>query len=1560
MADDYSAIADPVAKVDDYSSIANPVQVAPTSPFDNGTYLSAAQEPSPVRKVLTSLRESLSPVLGDTQNQKLAKGQALEEMRSVSPLLAAQLESEMARQKPIGEALFTPPAWMPQLPAIDSARPNWTPAYPGATVDKEGYSQPVGSAHPTLAGILAGTYNTGAGIVNSLPSPGGALLAMGGGPAKIVGAGLTGTLASQAAENAIPTYETLTDPNASPQQKTEAGLGELVAGLGAAGGALALKGSMRKPAMPEITQPKGPSIVTQMDGDTHGTPAEANVAANEIAMKPIEPVSAPPVEPQAPPNTGDVALEAVNKNIRDNAPISPETPVKAQETPPAATIPAAPLKDMIGYDPALHQEPAPPTVSRYDRANYDAYVEHTKEFNKVVDQLKKDPENVDLNNRFKELFTKNKEIKNLNGGWTPEPPANAPARGLLEGQAFDKAWQDQGGQGGSENQLVFQDGKVYKRNYNAKLGQAMPNYGGDLQAFKDHIDLHNNLFPSAKITLEGFSNTSDGPAPVTSQPEIKGKPASAREIRNYMQERDFVPSGGGKFTNQDTGISISDLTGRNVLKDSNGDLHVIDPQIKRIGAEDPYASIAEPVKPEQATSKSNPPPIEPKPASPEVAKSPQAYYGHSDNLILPKEIADKFKQVQFTEQALPSEIPGVTFTVRKDPSKIWLTATQSSNPQGLTPHAVAYMHVDANGKASFGGSVLGDKKLNSIAMDKLMSELHKITPPEGPPSASTNPTIPQNAIPVQSPTSVSLPSQTEAGQAMGGQIRGGVSEPSAPRQEAQVVQAEVAPPEAKVAAQIKYRNKTIGDIGSALNRTLDSPSVDLVQKRAVRDLIDQVLPGYPDTLKAATKDMPINQLEDIRDRISSIEITGRDVVKERRAIVEQHINDATSVLKAAKSAITEETPKTNQIGVRLNAIDKTAAAIHDSLAAVKNGWSALDQHTANRDTVFNMGDGFAGFRGGLNTIFGGGLDEAYTHEQNLKSDWKEPIQKSIDSGWVKNKLGFGELDKKSIQRVNIYAQNRMDVANPGIPNTHLADSGITPQLIAHINKTITPRELAYYRAVREVLDNKSGPAVREAMHQGFNVEVGQIKDYWPTQVIERKSLLKDALGDRIKGEAGAEASIRDLINDLQQDISGRLSSKANRGQTIEKQSGASGVINLSENLIDRHLNQAAHLVSHAETVSNLAKLARSDWFAEKYGRGMQKYTLNLLDSVARDSDPAGSLRIPVVDALAKNYAVAILALRLFSQLKHVGNLAYALNEVGPTSLARGFIDANVKDGRNFLKIHAPEAFQRSGGETTIKELIAGNKWQRAQAAMFAPERVADRQIAGATTLAAYRNELARKGKSTENYLMQQVDQKAMNAALITARKVVTSSLRKDSPQAISRGALSGGSMTLSRLQWQFQQTALRQIHYAKTELLDEGIKQGEYAHALKAAAAILGALAFETAMVHLSKVSVGTKSKPGDNNSIAQEMAGEEIRKIPFVGNVMTAAKYKGTGFPTVDVTTAGIHSLGNIISGQNDYKGRLSPLQLKQAKLDALTFAGSVAGVPGATTAGQYFKNKH
>lgn len=282
-----------------------------------------AYNPSLARRALTSIREGLSPLIGQTKTQQLqaeADRQALE--RDI-PALSALLENAPKGNKTIDEkgilpalteAMFTPPEWAPQLPTVDydiSIAP-----------DSQDMKIPFVSKKisDTIAQIAAGTYNTGAGMANSMVSPGGVALLGGGAPAKVALGALTGQMGKAAVENAIPTVQTLGNPNASVQEKTEAALGEGLSALGAIGGTMGLKKSLA---------PKVPDISTQIDSASSKTnPRAANAAANDIAMQKPD---LTPVEPNPPANTGDVAIEAINKNIRDNAPPVPETPVKASD-----------------------------------------------------------------------------------------------------------------------------------------------------------------------------------------------------------------------------------------------------------------------------------------------------------------------------------------------------------------------------------------------------------------------------------------------------------------------------------------------------------------------------------------------------------------------------------------------------------------------------------------------------------------------------------------------------------------------------------------------------------------------------------------------------------------------------------------------------------------------------------------------------------------------------------------------------------------------------------------------------------------------------------------------------------------------------------------------------------------------------------------------------------------------------------------------------------------------------------------------------------------------------
>jgi len=184
----------------------------------------AVEEPGIIRRGLTAARESLSPLIGYTENQKLRQAQERAQLAGVLPQIVEQADASrpniMATEGAL-PGIFTPSETQPiQLPQI-------------------------GQQEGALAQVGAGIYNPVAGAVNSaIASPGGMLTLPLSGPISavrpvgaLVGRLFAADMARQTIENTPQAYETITDPNKTLQQKVEAGTGvattAALSGLGA-------------------------------------------------------------------------------------------------------------------------------------------------------------------------------------------------------------------------------------------------------------------------------------------------------------------------------------------------------------------------------------------------------------------------------------------------------------------------------------------------------------------------------------------------------------------------------------------------------------------------------------------------------------------------------------------------------------------------------------------------------------------------------------------------------------------------------------------------------------------------------------------------------------------------------------------------------------------------------------------------------------------------------------------------------------------------------------------------------------------------------------------------------------------------------------------------------------------------------------------------------------------------------------------------------------------------------------------------------------------------------
>ena len=97
----------------------------------------------------------------------------------------------------------------------------------------------------------------------------------------------------------------------------------------------------------------------------------------------------------------------------------------------------------------------------------------------------------------------------------------------------------------------------------------------------DRISLHNAYFPETRLKVLGFGRTSDGAFQViVEQPHIQGEQMTDEEIQQFAERIDFQLRNPRNWTYSTPEIYLSDLHDENVIKSANGNVFVIDCDIR--------------------------------------------------------------------------------------------------------------------------------------------------------------------------------------------------------------------------------------------------------------------------------------------------------------------------------------------------------------------------------------------------------------------------------------------------------------------------------------------------------------------------------------------------------------------------------------------------------------------------------------------------------------------------------------------------------------------------------------------------------------------------------------------------------------------------------------------------------------------------------------------------------------------------------------------------------------------------------------------------------------------
>ena len=131
------------------------------------------------------------------------------------------------------------------------------------------------------------------------------------------------------------------------------------------------------------------------------------------------------------------------------------------------------------------------------------------------------------------------------------------------------------GPSGNENDTYVSNDIIYKVNNLLNTGSIL--------RLLDRMIWHNNLFYDTAYTLHAFTGF-DGRTimPVLKQQLVKNAtPATSIEIETYMAAIGFAKTNDeGRYANEE--YEVWDLVPRNVLVDKDGDMYIVDAEIKRI------------------------------------------------------------------------------------------------------------------------------------------------------------------------------------------------------------------------------------------------------------------------------------------------------------------------------------------------------------------------------------------------------------------------------------------------------------------------------------------------------------------------------------------------------------------------------------------------------------------------------------------------------------------------------------------------------------------------------------------------------------------------------------------------------------------------------------------------------------------------------------------------------------------------------------------------------------------------------------------------------------------
>ena len=744
---------------------------------------------------------------------------------------------------------------------------------------------------------------------------------------------------------------------------------------------------------------------------------------------------------------------------------------------------------------------------------------------------------------------------------------------------------------------------------------------------------------------------------------------------------------------------------------------------------------------------------------------------------------------------------------------------------------------------------------------------------------------------------------------------------------------------------VAYRRK-LKQIYNSIS--LVNPSKKTLAKlKSMQDHIDRATkagrdPGIPqkhlDELKRLTqlplKDMPVGALEALQSNIDTTVGLGRMKAKMLKDRWDKTRDDALTELSQQPSMPLEERPiYTPNPTEKLSVADKFFNSVNKTM----NLRGFVESALSPMDEIYDHMDGALGtYNGWTSRHYKGQLDLAF----NERESEFHPIEKQANAIIQQHHLTESDMhtvQMKAIMLMKDVGRQRLEAMGP---DPKSPEGARYKAILDKVEATpLTRGQQAYYDFIRKQYD-AIGPRISDVAHQLYQIDMLPVENYVPLErdwAAHLKGKEPKPMADPSEGEVPFNETA--TMDQLQRDVNPGKVSRTEQGFLEERKAEAKTPVKLNAHEVFlRHMRDGLHFIHAQPVLKMLGEMTRDEAFKAKYGKLAQNIVLDHLDSIANNGYVSNEHRWRGLDWARNATSKAAVGFRLASGIVHTSQIPLAfVHAGGPHWWLYGLHKAMTKEGQLFLRRHGAETFVRGGGEPSQVEAenLAAQRYGQFGRLAFMLPRVIDKFNAQATFLGRYAKEMHDKGIGLDGLLSKPVAADSQALALRRMHRAVASPLAKDVPQTLSRGKMFGGNVSIARAVNQFKNIFLDNWSAIRHDILRVGVKdaadvirlmrQGEIGQGVKRVAdaathrsaialAMIAGIAIETGIKLYTQKALAAgmhkltgvapppeQSKREDEKTFLGEFKHHALNRIPFMGQIASAAMYGGTGVPLAD-----------------------------------------------------------